>query len=84
MKTIELEEYLETHYEVVSEIERIHQSDEPYGRISRVLEEQGFGGLYLLAKELTDLFHSKYKDVEWGLELDWFDTLEMFLKEELK
>lgn len=84
MKTLELEEYLETHYEVVLEIERIHNSDEPYGIVLKVLEEKGSGGLYQLAEELTNKFHAKHKDIEWGIELDWLDTLEKFLKEELK
>jgi hypothetical protein len=84
MKAEELEEYLETHYEIVKEIEYIHQSDEMYGRVLRVSEEKGFTGLYLLAKELTDLFHSRYKNIVWGMELEWFDTIEEFLKEELK
>lgn len=84
MKTTELEEYLETHYEVVTEIERINSLEHPNGLVKEKIEKEGFGGLYQLAKELTDKFHTKYKDMGWGLELDWFDTLEEFLKEELK
>ena len=32
-------------------------------------------------KNITDDFEEKYKDIEWGVELEWFDTLENFLNE---
>ena len=48
----------------------------------KVLEAQGRGGLYELAKELTDKFENKYKGKEWDGE--FFDTINEFLEEELR
>lgn len=39
--------------------------------------------LYLLAKDLTDDFEKVYKGVQWGVELEYFDAIEEFLKEKL-
>jgi len=84
MNEQELQEYLETHYEIVKGIEEIHQKDEIHGKVLEVVAETGTGGLYLLAKHLTDKFHQKYRDICWGADLDWSDTIETFLREELK
>ncbi len=74
----------ETHFDVVSEISRINALDEPYGLVEERVSKQGLGGLYELAQELTDEFESKYKGVEWGVEMEYFDTIEEFLNEKLK
>jgi creatinine amidohydrolase/Fe(II)-dependent formamide hydrolase-like protein len=84
MKAEELEEYLETHYEIVQAITVEYMKDKSQGRVREVHDENGHGGLYQLAKELTDKFQATYKDIVWGMELEWFDTIEEFLKEELK
>jgi hypothetical protein len=76
--------WVETHVDVVSEITRINLLDEPFGLVEQRHSEQGLGGLYELAEELTDEFELKYKGVEWGLELEYFDTIDAFLNEKLK
>ena len=43
--------------------------------------EFGMGGKWMLSYRLTNEFHEKYSEVNWGEELDWFDTLEQFLKD---
>jgi len=74
-----LETYLETHYEVVSEINCRLESNNKL--VDKRFQEFGTGGLYMLAKEITDAFESQYKDIVWGEELDWMDTLDGFLKD---
>lgn len=74
----------ETHYEVVSAIERswnaMGESD------SQVVSErqlaQGHGGLYELAEELTDEFEALNAGREWDGE--FFDEIEVFLDRKLK
>ena len=69
----------ETHFEVVSFITKQLDLYNENTTVTKVHQEQGRGGLYDLAQEWTDIFESKYGDVEWGLELEYFDTLETFL-----
>lgn len=69
--------YLETFYEITSAIESTtHLS----GSVSNKRQEcQGRGGLYELAKELTDRFETKYKGREW--DGDFHDTIEQFISD---
>ena len=67
----------ETHYEVVAEITRIVEADEPFGLVSETLSTQGTGGLYELAKELTDEFEKLHAGREWDGE--FFDEIWEFL-----
>ena len=48
--------------------------------------EQGRGGLYLLAYNLTQKFELQYQGAEWGSNdyLCYFDRLDEFLENELK
>lgn len=71
----------ETHFEVVTEINLQIIENRPCKRIYETLEKIGHGGLYELAKELTDKFEEKHKGVEWNG--DWFDAVQDFLCEEL-
>jgi hypothetical protein len=73
----------ETHYEVVQAITLIWTQDEPYGIVAEWHEAQGHGGLYELAKKLTDEFEQEYKDYDWG-NIGYFETLENWLTEKLK
>lgn len=85
MNELELTEYLETHFEVVARISYIIDEDfKPSKKVARIYAEFGHGGMYELAKDLTDKFHSKYKDTVWGEELDWIDTMWDFLHRELE
>jgi len=73
-----------THYDIASEITRINHLDKPFGLVERIVSKEGLSGLYGLAEELTDEFELKYKGVAWGLELEYYDTIEEFLNEKLK
>ena len=73
-----LEEYLETYFEIATYIDRQANSLEE-SFISKVVYTGGQGALYDLAKEWTDIFMRDYKDVEWGNELEYYDTIEAFL-----
>lgn len=75
--------WYETYFEMVEHIvTTLHYS----GTVSQKREEeQGIGGLYELAKEMTDKFEEQYKGTEWGKDDDtqFFDHIETFLKKEL-
>lgn len=67
----------ETHYEVVDEMtRRLHKDEDCTQPISKFVEQNGRGGLYELAEELTDEFEEKFKDYEWDGE--FFDEIENF------
>jgi len=72
-------EYLETHYEVVAWLELDFDCETSMGYCHR--RDYGVGGMYELAKSITDDFELKYKGVVWGEELEYFDTLDEFLAE---
>lgn len=79
METTQLnEEYLETHFEMVASITAIDSLDEPFGIVQYVHDCLGVGGLYMLAKSMTDSFVEKYKDANWGDGIEWFDELAEF------
>jgi len=71
-------EYLETHYEVVSYLESNIDSESSMAYYHR--RDYGIGGMYELAKTITDDFELKYKDELWDLEY-FIDTLYEFLIE---
>lgn len=76
-------DYLEAYFDTVQFItDCLDQVD--YSDITTVVcrrnYEQGSGGMYELAKEWTDEFTEKYKDVVWGEDdLEYYDTIEEFL-----
>lgn len=82
------ENFLETHYDIVSFIEGIITSwdgvDRKDSKVLETYENQGSGGMYLLAKSWTEEFQAKYPDEEWGLNLEYYDTLDLFLEEKNK
>jgi hypothetical protein len=73
------EDYLETHYQMVEAITLKMEEEYPHPEnfIVKRSEEQGMGGLWMLAKELTDEFQEKHKDRLW--DGDYFDEIESFL-----
>jgi hypothetical protein len=81
----DLESYLETHYEIVQELTRIldREEDEQPLKFIKTHQEYGHGGLYMLAKELTDKFEVLHSETVWGYDLGWLETLEEFIEEEL-
>ena len=72
-------DYLEAYYEVVKFIE--YQLENYVDTVVyKKMNHKGTGGLYELAKEWTDEFTEKYKDVVWGEgDLEYYDTIEEFL-----
>ena len=80
-KEIDLDSYLETHFEIVSSIIKELRRNDPTARVYKIFSERGTGGMYELAKYLTDQFEEKHKDTMW--DGDYFDELESFLQEEL-
>jgi hypothetical protein len=81
MRDFNLECYLETHYQVVAAIEREVDKDIENSVVWKRLETNGTGGLWMLAKELTDEFEQLHTGREWDGE--WLDTLEEFLNGKL-
>ena len=74
------ENWHETHFEIVSHITRIADTKENY-KINLIQCMQGIGGLYELAKDLTDKFEEQNEGREW--DGDFFDEIELFLQKEL-
>jgi len=56
-----------------------HMKDEPSGIVAERHAEQGHGGLYELAEELTDEFETRYANFEW--DGNFFDVIEDYIKE---
>jgi len=75
--------FLETHFEVSCAIGAALSKEGLTGLPKRRYEEQGTGGMYELAQELTTKFENQYKDVLWGKDLEFFETIEGFLNKEL-
>jgi hypothetical protein len=81
MATID-EDYLETHFEIVKAIVEQDQMEELCGIVYQRRIDYGYGGLYELAKELTDEFQEMHKDRVW--DGDFADEIESFLEEKNK
>lgn len=72
----------ETHYEVCIAIGAIANKNFPHGIVGRTIEENATGGMYELAKTLTDEFEAMNDGREWDGE--YFDEINEFLEEKLK
>ena len=83
-----LDDYLETHFDVVAYItDHLNNYWDGLANDTVIIkhyESWGSGGMYDLAKEWTDIFMRDYKDVEWGNELEYYDTIEEFLSNKNK
>ena len=75
-------ELLEVHYDISVELQR--QANIEDSPIQQAYQAQGRGGMYELAMELTMKFTKQYGNVAWGEELDYTDTMESFLEQELR
>lgn len=73
--------FLETYFEVVSAIVYSYGDGCGNNKVTERVEQQGTGGLYELAKELTVKFEEKYKGREWDGE--YLDIIDSFLHKEL-
>lgn len=74
-------DWLETYFEIVSGIVLALENKNAHNVATKRAEQQGTGGLYELAEELTHKFQKEYKDKEWDGE--FFETIENFLQKEL-
>jgi hypothetical protein len=70
--------WIETHHEVVSTIAISLHLNEPDTLWMKRAEEQGTGGLYELAQELTDEFEKANETREW--DGDFFNEIEAFME----
>lgn len=79
MNTHDLTEYLETHFEIVTHINLTEESPHTLAHFTR--QNEGIGGLYELAKKLTDQFTEETAGTQWGTsdETDYFETLGEFM-----
>lgn len=71
----------ETHYEVVQAITMEQAKDDPQGVVRERHDAQGHGGLYELAKELTDEFEKLNEGRQWDGE--FFEEIEKFVQGKL-
>lgn len=72
----------ETHCEICFAIGIEANKQDPSGMVEQVREADGMGGLWELAKDLTDEFEKTNADREWDGE--WIDTIDEFIKSKLK
>jgi hypothetical protein len=75
-------DWVETHHEIVCTIHAFIDNDTIPKRIQKILDTEGFAGLYDLGIELTTDFCNTYKDREW--DGDWIDTIIDFVNEKLQ
>ena len=76
-----LDSWIESHYEISQAIERASNFSD--NAVSSIIQKWGTGGLYDLANELTNKFERENKSVEWGIEKEYFDTMDEFLTNNL-
>lgn len=73
--------WYETFYEMVAGF----YSNPDNEFLNKIENDQGRGGMWELAKDLTDKFEKKYQDTPWGDEgFDYYESIDKFLEEELK
>lgn len=84
-QAVDMVEWAENHFEIVTAIQQQLNRDEldGIGTAWKVENEQGRGGLYELSVKLTNKFMTKYADIIWGEEIEYDDTMEQFIKDEL-
>ena len=66
-------EWAETHHEIVCTIHAMIDNDTIPPRLGKILDNEGFGGLYDLGIELTNKFCNVYENHVWDGE--WIDTI---------
>lgn len=76
----DFESWQETHFEIVSMITL--DLEKGNNKVEEISETQGTGGLYTLAKQLTDKFEKLHEGREWDGE--FFEEIEYFYAKELK
>ena len=80
----ELENWAETHYCVVAEIERVQEESE---KIQQIINTEGQGGVWELAFEITQEFEAINKDTDWEKfeekGVSWYEILDDFITKKL-
>jgi hypothetical protein len=66
-------DWAETHHEVVCTINALIDNDTMPSKLEKILDSEGFAGLYDLGIELTNEFCNIYENKEW--DGDWVDTI---------
>jgi hypothetical protein len=69
--------WMETHFEMVEHLTLTSEDEDSIGYKRR--EEQGLGGVYELAEELTDEFEQAHIGVKW--DGDYLDAIANFIHE---
>jgi hypothetical protein len=79
----DFESWQETHFEIVSAITLALEKDEDEQpiKLQKISETQGIGGLYELAKELTNEFEKLHEGRVWDGE--FIDEMEKFINEKI-
>jgi hypothetical protein len=81
---IEFDCWHESHFEIVRAIALELDKDQPCGTIELICSVQGHGGMYELAKDMTNEFETLHADTVWGEDLDFQDEIESFINSKLK
>jgi hypothetical protein len=66
-------EWAETHHEIVCTINALIDNDTMPSKLEKILDAEGFAGLYDLGIDLTNEFCNIYENKEW--DGDWIDTI---------
>jgi hypothetical protein len=66
-------DWAETHHEIVCTIHALIDNDTIPYRIQKILDSEGFAGLYALGIDLTNEFANTYENKEW--DGDWIDKI---------
>ncbi len=73
----------ETHFQIVEAISVIRfRGEGMHGIVKEIQEEKGHSGFFEFAKTLTDEFEKKNIGANWD-EMDWYETIDLFIKEKL-
>ena len=78
------ENWHETHFEIVQEITDL-LDNENSDIVNKVQNDNGRGGLYLLALDLTNKFEKMHEGKQWGIDdnTQYYDAIEEFIEKEL-
>jgi hypothetical protein len=66
-------DWAETHHEIVCTIHAMIDCETIPARLEKVLDKEGFGGLYDLGIDLTNEFCNIYENRDWNG--DWIETI---------
>lgn len=75
-------DWAETHHEIVCTIHAMIDNDTMPPKLERILDKEGFGGLYDLGIDLTNEFCNTYENRVW--DGDWIDTIIEFINLKLQ